>query len=320
MEIGTDMLILQRIILGSFFSFHIFNTASQIRSVKPVTRITDSSRNLVEKEIAHRWNKIQKIAKDSRCLKGLLIERKVIEIEHFLDDENLLINPFWSGYSMRAAQGSKLTIIDLACQLGNIYTIERVFQRAHRDCFIDIVESLLQQNSGNVLRCFLNNHKERAEVEKFYIWRIAIERESLRKKMPQASLVPKAVMWDQIVTLLFPDNMNAADENGDTLLHIAVYGHNTEAMEYLLRNNANVELLNKKGYAPIHCAFTDVKMLSCLYAHHANINFPDRNGDTCLNFADEVFFSSETTKKEEEEIGKSISFLVEKGAKREIKK
>jgi ankyrin repeat protein len=127
-------------------------------------------------------------------------------------------------------------------------------------------------------------------------------------------------MWDKIITLLFSQDVNATDENGDTLLHIAVYERNLEAMYYLLGKNANVEQFNKKGNAPIHYAFTDVKMLSCLYAHHANINFPNRNGDTCLNFADEVFFSSETTKREGEEIGKSISFLVEKGAKREITK
>ena len=71
-------------------------------------------------------------------------------------------------------------------------------------------------------------------------------------------------MWDKIILLLFPGNLNVADENGDTLLHIAVYERSVEAIKYLLNNNANTQLLNKKGYPPIHYVGTDLAMRSLL--------------------------------------------------------
>ncbi|ELU04003.1 hypothetical protein CAPTEDRAFT_88617, partial [Capitella teleta] len=47
-------------------------------------------------------------------------------------------------------------------------------------------------------------------------------------------------------------DVNIADEDGDTPLHIATMKGKTRAMKKLLRGNADPNKKNKMGYTPFH--------------------------------------------------------------------
>lgn len=84
-------------------------------------------------------------------------------------------------------------------------------------------------------------------------------------------------------------NVNAADSNGDTPLHIAVRSNDREMARFLLTRTpgANVDLANRNGDTPLHLAAWagDVDMVKLLLAHRADPSAKDYHKQTPLDLA-----------------------------------
>ncbi len=72
-----------------------------------------------------------------------------------------------------------------------------------------------------------------------------------------------------------PD-INAQDENGDTALHYAVKNDAVESLSCLLKNNANVSILNNDMNGPIHTAviLNKVNILEARNSHIIQCTIP----------------------------------------------
>lgn len=84
-------------------------------------------------------------------------------------------------------------------------------------------------------------------------------------------------------------NLNLADQNGDTALHIAVKSGSIEKVKLLLTcgNDLDLNLLNNNGESPLHLAVRNdahsYTIFRLLINHGANINTCDNNGWTPLH-------------------------------------
>ena len=83
-------------------------------------------------------------------------------------------------------------------------------------------------------------------------------------------------------------NINAADYDENTPLHIAVIKNNIEIVEILLDNGANSNAVNDNGSTPLHFAVSRTfqeayglpYMIMLLIDRGSNINAVDIHGDT----------------------------------------
>lgn len=69
-------------------------------------------------------------------------------------------------------------------------------------------------------------------------------------------------------------DLNAQDNNGATLLHIASANGYVSVAELLLENSAQVEVKDSDGWTPLHAAscWGQIQMVELLVAHGANLN------------------------------------------------
>ena len=77
------------------------------------------------------------------------------------------------------------------------------------------------------------------------------------------------------------------DDSGNSLLHIAISCGKYEAVELLIYNGANIEILNKDYNAPIHqCVLSNQpEILELLLAQkNCNVDLKSKNGGTALHW------------------------------------
>ena len=87
-------------------------------------------------------------------------------------------------------------------------------------------------------------------------------------------------------------DVNVFNRNGDSLLHQVVKSANSHEsdhvnasmLDFLLEHGAKIDLKNKLGQTPLHCAVLtlNVEMIDILIAHKANLNLKDNQGRTPL--------------------------------------
>ena len=101
----------------------------------------------------------------------------------------------------------------------------------------------------------------------------------------------------------------------DKLLWVAINGDNTEIIQYLVENGANVNAKNNKGKTLLMYAIfnrANIKIVECLVENGANVNAKDNKGNTPLKYAVEK--SKEVDANEKDKIVKIIEYLVGEGA------
>lgn len=89
------------------------------------------------------------------------------------------------------------------------------------------------------------------------------------------------------IMLASPDvDVRAMNNRGETTLHIAVDKGNVYIARLLLEHNAPTELLYDNGESLIYrAAVNNIHMLNALIQYNADVNYPNRNGETPLIFA-----------------------------------
>ena len=82
-------------------------------------------------------------------------------------------------------------------------------------------------------------------------------------------------------------DVNAQDNHGDTLLHLAVRKHKFKVAKLLVDNGADVHAKDDKGQTLLHSAARrkDFKSVKFLIANGADVNAKDNDGDTPLHSA-----------------------------------
>lgn len=85
------------------------------------------------------------------------------------------------------------------------------------------------------------------------------------------------------------NEINEQDENGDTILHLAISRRlPPQAIELLLQCQADVETRNNDGFTPLYFAVfkrVSLDILDLLLEATKNINAQDKDGDTALHMA-----------------------------------
>ncbi|KAL4717669.1 hypothetical protein ACJJTC_000818 [Scirpophaga incertulas] len=84
-------------------------------------------------------------------------------------------------------------------------------------------------------------------------------------------------------------DLNCRDNSGNTPLHVAVENEALDAIEFLLQQHAQTDVLNEKTQAPIHLA-TELNKVSVLlvfakYKNQFNVDLGGEHGRTALHFA-----------------------------------
>lgn len=82
-------------------------------------------------------------------------------------------------------------------------------------------------------------------------------------------------------------NVNLADENGCTLVHLAAFNNKKEIVEFLFEKGANINAVDKEQRTPLHYAVSEghEEIVKFLLEKGANINVVDQQGGTLLHFA-----------------------------------
>lgn len=79
-------------------------------------------------------------------------------------------------------------------------------------------------------------------------------------------------------------------KNGETLLHIAVYEDNIEAVKSLIRCGANVNSQNAIGWSSLHSAACkgNLEVVKLLIDHGADIYIEDNDGDNPIELIEAI--------------------------------
>ena len=82
-------------------------------------------------------------------------------------------------------------------------------------------------------------------------------------------------------------NVNLQDKEGETALHYAVdsFDVSCEALRCLIENGANVDAVSNNGRTCLMNAIRKVSVVTLLTEHGANIDLQDKNGNTALHHA-----------------------------------
>ncbi|KAM5281811.1 receptor-interacting serine/threonine-protein kinase 4 [Ctenodactylus gundi] len=102
-------------------------------------------------------------------------------------------------------------------------------------------------------------------------------------------LVDAVVSGDasKLMKILQPQDVDLALEGGASLLHLAVEAGQEECVKWLLLNNANPNLTNRRGSTPLHVAVERRArgVVELLLARKSSVNAKDEDQWTALHFA-----------------------------------
>ena len=111
--------------------------------------------------------------------------------------------------------------------------------------------------------------------------------------------------------------MDCKDENGDTLLILAIRYSRRKAIKILLDNGADINATNQKGETALHRAlifFSKLEIVKILVERGANINVTDNSGKTPFENILQDKVMRPRARKYDNESMKIIEYLVGNGA------
>ena len=87
------------------------------------------------------------------------------------------------------------------------------------------------------------------------------------------------------ILFVFSEGINAKDAKGNTQLHNATLDNESEVIDILIDNGANVNAKNKTDHTPLHYAGKSQKITSLLVKNGADVNVKNNEGITPLHKA-----------------------------------
>ncbi len=91
---------------------------------------------------------------------------------------------------------------------------------------------------------------------------------------------------DKLLSVIAEENINNIidEEKGENLLHSAIFDRDNELVEWLLNNNAKVDIANKQQLTPMRIATNILFFEGAEFLHRKGISVdePDTLGETCL--------------------------------------
>lgn len=229
--------------------------------MKPVQFIP-SRIQLIPSEQPENIAKEMYVSINSSLLKSILVENNPNKLREFLEKNTSGINPVWSGYIFTGySKNKKETVLDYACKLGNIDLINHIVKASRKDCFLDVIDSMAQYYKVDLLKLFIEKNGERSRQQRFSIWRIVLDKKTIWKKTPNYNEELELAMFKSVFSLLFYGGANVKNEEGETLLHIAVKQAHEGAVKFLLERHADPSQRDNKNVIPLfyagnNCAIT----------------------------------------------------------------
>ena len=86
-------------------------------------------------------------------------------------------------------------------------------------------------------------------------------------------------------TKMNQDDVHRKDKTGSTSLHRAALAGREDVVEFLIAKGADIDVRNKRGETPLHCAAAHLSVTALLFASGAKVNAKTDAGYTALHFA-----------------------------------
>jgi hypothetical protein len=214
-------------------------------------------------------------------LKMFLIHKNLIGVQTLFLADHLLFDPHWCNhqggyYRYNFGDKKRDTILDCACDLNDVGIMNQIVDASRIDCTTDAIISMIRNYRIELLGEFMSMHYEKARENRFSLWQYAISDRSLTVRHLDLKF------FRTIVTLLFPQEIDAQDEFKRSLLHEAILAHNAAAVRFLIEQGANINLPDHFGYLPLYNAYEDPEITQLLIDHGADVNECNAGGRTAI--------------------------------------
>ena len=254
------------------------------------------------------------IASNSFKLKKFLVAKNLMAIQTLLLADTLLFDVDWScdkndDYNHRFYD-KETTILDCACVLNDIHIINRIVNLVRisrdEDCTIDAMKAMIRNYSVGLLDEFMRANYEVALKERFSLWKYAMLDRSWSIRAPNKDSALDQ-LFEKIITLLFPGQIDAQDEYQRSLLHWAINENNVVAVEFLIEQGANINLPDGMGFLPLYNAYKSPEITHLLIKNGVDVN--QRNAWQRTAIMSGICHASYTSN-----IRKVMNLLIEAGA------
>jgi ankyrin repeat protein len=199
--------------------------------------------------------------------------------------------------------GSGNTALHFACRNGHLDVIQHLLENGadinSRNHFQNTplflaIESLNRAASQLLIEWQANvNAKNRSSKTALELLRNAELKQFLMDKYQQCRKLVLAVRQGNLVAVTEALLLHARREStfanlrsrcigGDTLFHVAASTGNSDAIETLIQQNVDCNVLNDQGATPLHVA-KDASTIEILVGSQGHVNATDCNGNTALH-------------------------------------
>ncbi len=183
---------------------------------------------------------------------------------------------------------------------------------------LHVAELIISHGTIDLLRKFIHKHYEQLFEHRYDMWghtcfRSIHQRAQNRKSysrpihlLNKESAELDYTIFQEIIALLFSGREDVQNNLG-TLLHEAIMHESEVAVDYLIENNFDINVLTKDNYPLLHHAHKCPKIMKSLLAAGAKVDARSAYGSTAL-------MSALGTHQWDKDVIKSINLLLDYGA------